>query len=271
MASVPFVGHAESGEGIQWAPSFDLALEQARAEKKIVMVDFFTHWCHWCKVLDEKTYSDPTVIEASRRMVNVKVNAGTYVDIAQKYGVNAYPTILFLKPDGTVRTSVRGFKPPERFLPQMENAMSVGGQILALKNQLDDHPEEARLRKQYVELLSLQARWEEAAAEVARLLEDPQVATSDEASSWTLDAFIYRLRAGEDVREGLESWRKSNRNHPRELEARFQLGQAHEAAGDEKTAAKVYQSVIEDGGKGWFGTTAGSRLQKMKEPGPKGT
>ena len=262
---------AYGAEGIDWAPSFELALEQARTEKKIVMVDFFTHWCHWCKVLDEKTYSDPDVIEASKKMVNVKVNAGTYVEIARKYSVTAYPTILFLNPDGSVRMTVRGFQPPERFRPQMESARAVGGQLFAVKNQLADHPDQVRLHQQYIELLTLDGQWAEAAAETEALLQTAGSANSEERASWTLDALIYRLRAGQDVRRALENWRKENRNHPRELEARYQLAWARESAGDGDDARKGYESVQKDGGKSWLGTAAEARLRAMKEPGPKGT
>jgi thiol-disulfide isomerase/thioredoxin len=262
---------AAGAEGIEWAPSFEFALEQARTEKKIVMVDFFTHWCHWCKVLDEKTYSDLTVIEASRKMVNVKVNAGTYVDIAKKYGVNAYPTVMFLKPDGTVRMSIRGFKPPERFLPQMENAMSVGGQLFAIKNQVLDRPTEPGLREQYIQLLTLDGQWSAAASEADTLLQIAGGESSGDIASWKLDALIYRLRAGEDVRKPMESWARENRGHERELEARYHLGVAQEAAGESGDAQKQYEAVSEGGGKSWIGAAAETRLHKMREPGPKGT
>ncbi|HEX5315417.1 MAG TPA: thioredoxin family protein, partial [Candidatus Kapabacteria bacterium] len=35
--------------------SFDEAKQAAVKEHKAIMVDFFTTWCGWCKVLDKNT------------------------------------------------------------------------------------------------------------------------------------------------------------------------------------------------------------------------
>ena len=35
---------------------FNEGLEKAAKEKKNILVDFYTDWCHWCKVMDEKTF-----------------------------------------------------------------------------------------------------------------------------------------------------------------------------------------------------------------------
>ncbi|MEZ4650606.1 MAG: DUF255 domain-containing protein [Candidatus Eisenbacteria bacterium] len=286
---------AGNGKEIEWAATFDQALEQARTEKKIIMVDFFTHWCHWCKVLDEKTYSDPRVVEASRAMVNVKVNAGTYVDIAKKYGVSAYPTVAFLKPDGSLRMSVRGFRPPESFLPQMESALAVGGQLLAVKNQVEDRPDEPRLRRQLIDLLALDGKWSDAASQCAELV---GLVPEEERSGVELDQILYRMRAGEDVVSSLRDWEKHHRDDPRSLEARYYLAMAQEAAGEHSAARKGFQEVAESGGKSWLAAAANEvscgtslrpatsqvdrtirkaskafspAIRQKTEPGPKGT
>ena len=41
--------------------SFTEGIELAEQEKKPVVIDFYTSWCRWCKVMDEKTFSDPEV------------------------------------------------------------------------------------------------------------------------------------------------------------------------------------------------------------------
>ncbi len=32
-----------------------------KIEKRPVLVDLYTDWCYWCKVMDKKTYADPKV------------------------------------------------------------------------------------------------------------------------------------------------------------------------------------------------------------------
>ncbi|MBX7226742.1 MAG: DUF255 domain-containing protein [Chitinophagales bacterium] len=47
-------------EGIKWI-TIEQAEQLSKSNPKKIMVDLYTSWCGWCKVLDEKTYSDPKV------------------------------------------------------------------------------------------------------------------------------------------------------------------------------------------------------------------
>lgn len=105
---------------IQWQPSYEVALAKAKESGKPVMIDFYTDWCSWCKVLDQKTYTDPKVVDAADRMIALKIDAEEHPEIAKKYKVEGYPHILFLSADGKVLHEINGFKPPEQFLPDMK-------------------------------------------------------------------------------------------------------------------------------------------------------
>ncbi len=109
--------------------AFKAAFEQAQKEDKFVMVDFYTEWCKWCKVLDEKTYPDPAVKKImDESFVFEKYNpeeAPSFTHEGKKYGgmdvakafrIRGFPTILFMEKDGTVIGSVPGFVPPEIFV-----------------------------------------------------------------------------------------------------------------------------------------------------------
>ena len=39
----------------------ETAVKQAKTDQKKILVDVYTDWCKWCKVMDEKTFSDPEV------------------------------------------------------------------------------------------------------------------------------------------------------------------------------------------------------------------
>jgi thiol:disulfide interchange protein len=86
-------------------PNDDLeaALIKARAEKKAVFMDFYTSWCMPCRMMDESVFSDWDVTQyMAENVVSLKVNAekGRGVDLKSKFGVGAYPTFVFLGPDG---------------------------------------------------------------------------------------------------------------------------------------------------------------------------
>ncbi|MDW4691830.1 thioredoxin family protein, partial [Escherichia coli] len=80
------------------------ALAQAKAENKSVLVDVYTDWCGPCKLLDQRTYSDPRVQSLlANSFITVKANAedsGKGQDIAQRYEVHAYPTVILVDSKG---------------------------------------------------------------------------------------------------------------------------------------------------------------------------
>ena len=41
------------GDAIEWVSSFDVASKRARKENKLILLDFYTDWCGWCKRLDK--------------------------------------------------------------------------------------------------------------------------------------------------------------------------------------------------------------------------
>ncbi len=49
-------------ESKKWT-SVEKAVSLAKADQKKILVDVYTDWCKWCKVMDDKTFSDPEVSE----------------------------------------------------------------------------------------------------------------------------------------------------------------------------------------------------------------
>ncbi|MCW5942300.1 MAG: thioredoxin fold domain-containing protein [Fimbriimonadaceae bacterium] len=105
---------------IRWAKSIAIAQAESKRSGKLLMVDFYTDWCGWCKKLDKDTYTDAKVIDLSNRVVSLKTDAEKEgKDLAKKYGVNGYPTILFLDPQGSVVGKIGGYLPPAGFAEEL--------------------------------------------------------------------------------------------------------------------------------------------------------
>ncbi len=100
-----------NGPGIAFASAtFDDALSRARSEKRLLLVDVYTDWCGWCKKLDREVFSDSRVADAAKSLVAVRVNAEKEgEDVARKYDVQGYPTILFVDGSGKVVHRVDGY------------------------------------------------------------------------------------------------------------------------------------------------------------------
>jgi len=108
--------------------SFADAIKQAKKEKKLVMVDYFTTWCGWCKVLDKKTYSNKAVGEyADANMISLKIDAekGEGVNLTKRSSIQGFPTIIFYDGDGKEVSRVVGFVEAGSFLERMKMAVSA--------------------------------------------------------------------------------------------------------------------------------------------------
>lgn len=105
------------------------ALTEAKSSNKIIVADVYTDWCGWCRRMDRDTYSKPEVqAYLDKSFVPVKLNAEaatrvhyasgeySYRELAAGFGINSYPTTLFLAPDGKHLASAPGYMKAEDFL-----------------------------------------------------------------------------------------------------------------------------------------------------------
>ncbi|MBX3737924.1 MAG: thioredoxin family protein [Candidatus Didemnitutus sp.] len=110
---------------------FGAACETAAAEHKIVFIDFYTTWCGPCKMLDESTWTDPTVVALlTEKTVALKIDAEKERALAKRYKVDSYPTLLLLKPDGTEIDRLVGYREAAKFIEEF-NAGLAGKSALA--------------------------------------------------------------------------------------------------------------------------------------------
>ena len=134
---------------IAWVKSYDDAIAQARKVKKLVMVDVYTDWCGWCKRLDADTYSNAKVVEQAGQFVSVKVNAEKKggKEVATKFEVRGFPTILFLNPDTKsgdpeVEATIGGYMPPGPFAERIRLISDAHRDYPALQKRVEDDPED---------------------------------------------------------------------------------------------------------------------------------
>lgn len=111
--------------------SFNEGLARAMKEHKPVVIDFYTSWCKWCKVMDEKTFSKPEIASyLGEHFVSIRINAEnstdrltyegktyTPVELTRHFRVNGFPSLAYLDREGKLITVVPGFVPPETFFP----------------------------------------------------------------------------------------------------------------------------------------------------------
>jgi thioredoxin-related protein len=109
---------------INWGRNLDSALRKAAAEGKLVMVDFYTEWCGWCKVMEKNTFSNSEVNSLASKFVCVKVDGDRSRDLVRKYNIKGYPTTIFLNEKGMAIERVTGYLPPDQFADKMKALLS---------------------------------------------------------------------------------------------------------------------------------------------------
>lgn len=109
--------------------SFESLLAQCKKEKKLLLIDAYTDWCGWCKVMDQKTFSDSAVGKlAATSFISVKFEMEKSEDgrmLAARYNVRQYPTVLILNHEGKLIYTIEGFSPPQVFLEELERAVKA--------------------------------------------------------------------------------------------------------------------------------------------------
>lgn len=99
----------------EWVTNWDVAVNLAKTENKVVMANFTgSDWCGYCHQLEGdvfskgefKEWADKNVVLLKLDYPRAKVQPGWEQKqnkaLSDKYGIQGFPTILFIKPDGTV-------------------------------------------------------------------------------------------------------------------------------------------------------------------------
>ncbi len=185
---------ANAAGKVVWAKSLDAAMAEAKKSNKLVMVDFYTDWCHWCKVLDEKTYSDARVGKAAEQVVAVKVNAEKEgVAAAKKYKVSGYPTIMFLAPDGSVAGQIGGYAPPEPFIADMKKFITAHKELPALEAKASSSGADAATLAKLTAIYAGKNNAQKTGATLARLERaNPAQAGADLAKAYNAAGDMYQ-------------------------------------------------------------------------------
>lgn len=133
--------------------TFEEALQKAKVEKKDVFVDFYTEWCGPCKVMSQKVFTDPEVGDYfNKHFVSYKLNAEApgQAEVAKKYGVEAFPTMIFMNVKGEVLRTVLGAKSPAALVRE---AMMVTGDMLTFEKLYEKSKKEKKNTDLQQELL----------------------------------------------------------------------------------------------------------------------
>lgn len=90
-------------QGIQFEHlTFEEALKKAKEQNKLIFIDFYTVWCGPCKGMTKNVFTDQKVGALfNKEFINIKLDAEKEgLQVARKYEVMAYPTLMFINGEG---------------------------------------------------------------------------------------------------------------------------------------------------------------------------
>ena len=121
-----------------WSEEYDKALAQAKADKKLVLLDFTgSDWCGWCIKLDKEVFSQAEFGEyAKKNLVLVELDfprskeqskelKAQNAKLQGEFKIQGYPTIIVLNSEGK-KVGELGYQPggPKAFIAELEKLKS---------------------------------------------------------------------------------------------------------------------------------------------------
>ncbi|TVS19480.1 MAG: DUF255 domain-containing protein [Planctomycetaceae bacterium] len=88
---------------VPWLNDVRQAQQIAQEKQQLILLHFYADWCGPCKHLTREVYPRPDISSAiSQNYIPVKIDVQRSPELARHYGVQSFPTDIFLEPSGRV-------------------------------------------------------------------------------------------------------------------------------------------------------------------------
>ncbi len=111
--TVGFLHKPVPAKEIAWQ-SFAEGMARGKSENKKIFLHFYANWCGACKIMEDKTFRNATVIAyINENFIPIKVNADREQETSRMFRVRALPDNWFIDEDGKPIGHQPGYIPPE--------------------------------------------------------------------------------------------------------------------------------------------------------------
>lgn len=179
--------------------TFQQACDAAKAENKLVFIDFKTVWCGPCKLMAKETFPTKSVGDyMNKRFVSIMVDAekGEGKDMAKTYEVHAYPTFVIVTPDKKEVARTVGMKDAGAFIAELERILDPNATPEKLKARYESGERTADLIKKYASVLKDEAsndrkNYQKRISEISQMVQDYYAGLTDAQKLNPENMFVY--------------------------------------------------------------------------------
>jgi thioredoxin-related protein len=128
LGAAPAKKAAPAAASVRWV-ALDKAAKGVSTSGKHLFVSVYTDWCGYCRKLNAVTFkAAPVIAELERNFESVRLNAESEAKVtwkgkslssrqlAEDWGVEGYPTLLFLNAKGEIVGSFSSYAEPDLML-----------------------------------------------------------------------------------------------------------------------------------------------------------
>ncbi|SFH55113.1 thioredoxin family protein [Planctomicrobium piriforme] len=115
-----------------WHTDLGEARREAERLKRPILCHFGAEWCAPCQKMERTVFTQPAVIDQLRASaVCLKIDVDQHPELAQRFGVERFPTDVFIEPSGQKLMESTGFHPPDEYMALVVRASRRYSDILA--------------------------------------------------------------------------------------------------------------------------------------------
>lgn len=109
---------------INWIPFNQQAFDLAQQKNKLIYLNIGANWCHWCHVMDEKTYPQKEVIDLlNQEFITCHADQDLYPELYAAYRNWGWPAIIVFDADKNELLKLKGYQPKDILITKLTDVI----------------------------------------------------------------------------------------------------------------------------------------------------
>jgi hypothetical protein len=95
---------------ISWRTDYMAARAEARTKNRLLLLEFCTEECFWCRKLEDTTFREPALVSLiDKDFIPLKIDAARDASLTRTLDIQGLPTLILATPSGEILTVVEGY------------------------------------------------------------------------------------------------------------------------------------------------------------------